>query len=773
MEERVGELDEAATSLRMSLRIARSALESLSDQEKSPVLVAALERVVGATQTFATLERDAAALLGSLKGTATRRVMDSGDIPDEIAMAAYREHLELGAAPRRKQSVVTVANAGKAVTGMARRASHAVIGGLLQRAPLPPMTATTRQTFRRSVDAGPPDEESDETPPLPGSRMPSALFKRRSWHRSKPPSPREADEEATHVIGSKEAFNEMLHGSDPTVSPVHKPRLMLVLDVVLSLGARVYVMVMTPIYLSFRFPAKLPLLLSVANVSVEMVCALEFLRKKRRTDESAPLFPQLFESRRNEKPKRCKIVASAVASIIFSGAPIWTVQVIVGHTNVSLRRFFRVAHVIKFVSIAQTIYSALHTRSVFRETANRGTTELPFDPILYRIAKLMGFFVFMLHYLGCGYHFVGRMTKDRQNDGTGENRIDWAFYATHGKQQPVVQRWAQAYYWATMAVLGNYMKPLTVAQTSFSTCSVLLGMFTTATITGSVTSLLANADVVAGQQRQKRSRIRHYLRVNKVPEALSTKIHAYYDYLWGSTTLPSADDDLFKDLSDTLKIKLSLAVKRKWILSCPLFRDLDPASMVSLCSRLVPKICEPDQVLMAEGEHGTTMFFVIRGTLAVSTLDARSRTRIQVAVLRAGDHFGETAIVTQGGKRTATIRAVTFCELYMLTKSAFIDASKNNMSFSTAIKSAVRKHDISRQLSQKLRRARIKLLGVTGFQDATRRKKKKPPSMRRRYQSFGRLTTTPHPYSLRSRPSRVSSAFLRSVSPYDDEPLNE
>ena len=73
----------------------------------------------------------------------------------------------------------------------------------------------------------------------------------------------------------------------------------------------------------------------------------------------------------------------------------------------------------------------------------------------------------------------------------------WAYYATRGPARPLAWQWNQAYYWATMSALGNYMVPEGSAQTSFSTMGCLVGIFMTATITGSITSLLANADVVA------------------------------------------------------------------------------------------------------------------------------------------------------------------------------------------------------------------------------------------------------------------------------------
>jgi len=165
----------------------------------------------------------------------------------------------------------------------------------------------------------------------------------------------------------------------------------------------------------------------------------------------------------------------------------------------------------------------------------------------------------------------------------------------------------------------------------------------TATITGSITSLLANADVVASQHREKRSRMRAYLKQNRVPAQLADSIHAYYDYLWGSSS--TTDDELFRDLAETLKLKLALAVKRRFILSCPLFKSLSPLAVINLVQRLEHRITVPDQIIMAEGEHGDTMYFCVRGRMAVSVRDKTTQATIQVAQLKPGDYFGEAALV--------------------------------------------------------------------------------------------------------------------------------
>merc|ERR1711916_81693 len=72
-----------------------------------------------------------------------------------------------------------------------------------------------------------------------------------------------------------------------------------------------------------------------------------------------------------------------------------------------------------------------------------------------------------------------------------------------------------------------------------------------------------------------------------------------------------------------------------------------------------------------QNESGTQMFIVRRGRLGVfiqSHSSDGSQDEKCVAELSVGDYFGEAALVLSHVKRSATVRALTVCELYSLSK---------------------------------------------------------------------------------------------------------
>ena len=166
------------------------------------------------------------------------------------------------------------------------------------------------------------------------------------------------------------------------------------------------------------------------------------------------------------------------------------------------------------------------------------------------------------------------------------------------------------------------------------------------------------------QRRERLWAVRTFMERCEVPADLATTIRGYYEYLWETNHV--RDDDLFADLSPSLQLRLTIAVKRRFINDCGVFANLDQDSVVRLVVHLDQVVVVPDEVVAAEGEIGTAMYFVARGHLLVTVADPRTGATVTVGDLGVGSHFGEAAILEPEGRRNATVRAVSFCELHAL-----------------------------------------------------------------------------------------------------------
>lgn len=95
----------------------------------------------------------------------------------------------------------------------------------------------------------------------------------------------------------------------------------------------------------------------------------------------------------------------------------------------------------------------------------------------------------------------------------------------------------------------------------------------------------------------------------------------------------------------------------------PLFQGCDAIALANLAMMLQPVVVAPGDFIMRQGEVGTTMYIIARGQVEV--VDASGK---GMATLKEGDFFGELALLFSK-PRTASIRAVTPCDLYVLEKA--------------------------------------------------------------------------------------------------------
>jgi CRP-like cAMP-binding protein len=355
------------------------------------------------------------------------------------------------------------------------------------------------------------------------------------------------------------------------------------------------------------------------------------------------------------------------------------------------------------------INTAMGEKSQVMKTARA----LEVNPILVRIGKLTFAFLIVIHYVSCAYQLVGRRHATASDRDLGY----WAYYASHGRKHRIFERWAHAYYWSITSILGNYTIPSNAVQALFNVTIFILGITMTSMITGSITSMLANSDVSSTRRREKMTRVREYMRTHAVPEELSETITEYYDYLWETD---HRDEDLFSDLTDSLRLRLTIATKRHFIHSCAVFQDLDQFSVIRLIMALKQLICVPDEIVAAQGEIGTSMYFVSHGELTAACIDDLGAA-IVVGHLHAGDHFGEAAILEPDGKRNATVRAVTFCELFALKFDELFANGDEDRAILLAITSDIHQRRVIRELSKRLVRVRVKLVAYAKFMRSLKR----------------------------------------------------
>jgi CRP-like cAMP-binding protein len=98
-----------------------------------------------------------------------------------------------------------------------------------------------------------------------------------------------------------------------------------------------------------------------------------------------------------------------------------------------------------------------------------------------------------------------------------------------------------------------------------------------------------------------------------------------------------------------------------------LFTVLDDSELTSLAARMTPCMFTAGDVIVAQGEAGTSMYLVAEGLLHVYVARPESADLIQVGQLIPGQFFGEMSLLT-GEPRSATVKAATDVLVYEITK---------------------------------------------------------------------------------------------------------
>ena len=92
----------------------------------------------------------------------------------------------------------------------------------------------------------------------------------------------------------------------------------------------------------------------------------------------------------------------------------------------------------------------------------------------------------------------------------------------------------------------------------------------------------------------------------------------------------------------------------------PLFADLDPGELGQIARLFKQRLFAPGETVIKEGSGGAA-FFIIESGEAIVSIGGQPR-----STLKAGDYFGEIALIDEG-TRMATITADTEMHCYGVT----------------------------------------------------------------------------------------------------------
>ncbi|XP_041912420.1 potassium/sodium hyperpolarization-activated cyclic nucleotide-gated channel 2 isoform X2 [Alosa sapidissima] len=156
--------------------------------------------------------------------------------------------------------------------------------------------------------------------------------------------------------------------------------------------------------------------------------------------------------------------------------------------------------------------------------------------------------------------------------------------------------------------------------------------------------------------------VEQYMSFHKLPADFRQKIHDYYEHRYQGKMFD--EESILEELNEPLREEIVNFNCRKLVASMPLFANADPNFVTAMLTKLRFEVFQPGDYIVREGTIGKKMYFIQHGVVSIITKGTMGMK------LSDGSYFGEICLLTRG-RRTASVRADTYCRLYSLSVDNF------------------------------------------------------------------------------------------------------
>nr|XP_041575139.1 cyclic nucleotide-gated cation channel alpha-4 [Taeniopygia guttata] len=279
-------------------------------------------------------------------------------------------------------------------------------------------------------------------------------------------------------------------------------------------------------------------------------------------------------------------------------------------------------------------------------------------PNVFRVAKLMLYLLLGIHWHGCLYFALSARL------GLGADPWVCPSFTR------VLRRYLHSFYFSTLvlAMVGDTPAPQREEEFLFLTAGFLLAVLGFATITGSISTVIANLSSATSAFYPDAGPVRCYLRARGVDGRLVGRVARWHQHLRAQRKLP-AEWEVLQHLPQGLQAEVAASVHLAALRRVGLFRGWEHGVLRQLVLRLRPQVFGPGEFVCRRGDVGREMYFIREGRLAVVAEDGVT----QLAVLGEGLYFGEISLINikgnmAGNRRTANILSIGYSDLFCLGK---------------------------------------------------------------------------------------------------------
>ncbi|CAG07730.1 unnamed protein product, partial [Tetraodon nigroviridis] len=229
--------------------------------------------------------------------------------------------------------------------------------------------------------------------------------------------------------------------------------------------------------------------------------------------------------------------------------------------------------------------------------------------------------------------------------------------------------WSELYSFAVFKAMSHMLcigygrqAPESLSDIWLTMLSMIVGATCYAVFIGHATALIQSLDSSRRQYQEKYKQVEQYMSFHKLPADFRQKIHDYYEHRYQGKMFD--EESILGELSEPLREEIVNFNCRKLVASMPLFANAEPNFVTAMLTKLRFEVFQPHDYIIREGTIGKKMYFIQHGVCSVITKGTLAMK------LSDGSYFGEICLLTRG-RRTASVRAETYCRLYSLSVDHF------------------------------------------------------------------------------------------------------
>ncbi|KAE8632115.1 hypothetical protein XENTR_v10001438 [Xenopus tropicalis] len=312
-------------------------------------------------------------------------------------------------------------------------------------------------------------------------------------------------------------------------------------------------------------------------------------------------------------------------------------------------RFTKILSLLRLLRLSRLIRYIHQWEEIFHMTYDLASAVM-------RIFNLIAMMLLLCHWDGCLQFLVPMLQDFPTNCWVSINKM-------------VNDSWSELYSFALFKAMSHMLcigygrqAPESMSDIWLTMLSMIVGATCYAMFIGHATALIQSLDSSRRQYQEKYKQVEQYMSFHKLPADFRQRLHDYYEHRYQGKMFD--EDSILGELNEPLREEIVNFNCRKLVASMPLFANADPSFVTAMLTKLKFEVFQPTDYIIREGTIGKKMYFIQHGVVSVLTKGNKE------VKLSDGSYFGEICLLTRG-RRTASVRADTYCRLYSLSVDHF------------------------------------------------------------------------------------------------------